>query len=256
MFVSSVFQVNRPVDQLLLMRLPLESDGILGHAEQTVAAELMKAHFLQTLEAFTYVPAVTHCVLNVSFSRSQGTVGTRRNRKSRAVCADKYRRAASDLRSCFDGCSRDALLFSGAAKFPVKKEFDRVCASLELRFTLESWNLPPERMSLRSFRVCDEVWSSSLRVCALVRAEETHFSPTLEGLRRLSASERSGIWLGDLSGFRDHLSVWSLTRVFSRRTGPAVITRLWAPQGRLFDPLRPVRGALMLFTITEVFVFH
>lgn len=30
-----------------------------------------------------------------------------------------------DLRSCFDGCSWDALLFSGARKFPVKKEFDR-----------------------------------------------------------------------------------------------------------------------------------
>lgn len=73
------------------------------------------------------------------------------------------------------------------------------------------------------------------------------------GARGEWSARRSRDWLRTPSGaarepvvcvcFRDHLSVWSLTPVLSRHTGPAVNTRLPAPQGRLragpgalFDP--------------------
>lgn len=69
------------------MRAPLDSDGILGYAETTVTDELMKAHFFQTPEDFTSVPAVSHRVLKASFTWFHCPAGTR---KSRAVPADKY----------------------------------------------------------------------------------------------------------------------------------------------------------------------
>lgn len=47
-----------------------------------------------------------------------------------------------------------------------------------------------------------------LCACKIHEAEETHFSPASEGLRRLNASEGCGIWLCDLSGSVRVICLW------------------------------------------------